>query len=189
MMFVDLFPNALTPEFCEDVIQRFENDTEHHLEGEVGYADKPNAIDHKIKKCTELTLSALPHWQDVDAVFAASVKENILTLRDKYEGLRRISVCDTGYRIKRYLPTGDEWFDWHIEVNGFSQGNRYAVFMWYLNTVEEGGETEFKEQPILQKPEQGLMVAFPTIWTHLHRGLPPISGPKYVVVTWLTYQR
>lgn len=187
-MFVDLFPNSLTPEFCKDAIERFEAQPEHHIEGMVGYADKPNIINHSIKKCKELNLSLLPDWEDVDEVFAASVKKNVLALRDKYDGLKRISVFDTGYRIKRYLPDEEEWFDWHIEVNGYSQGNRYMVFLWYLNTVAEGGETEFKEQPVLQKPEQGLMVAFPTIWTHLHRGLRPISEAKYIAVTWLTYE-
>ena len=32
---------------------------------------------------------------------------------------------------------------WHVENNDKASGDRVSVYMLYLNTVKEGGETEF----------------------------------------------
>ena len=52
--------------------------------------------------------------------------------------------------------------------------------MIYLNDVEEGGETAFFHQNIKVKPEKGKMVIFPPYFTHMHKGMRPISNDKYI---------
>ncbi len=183
--FIDLFPNSLTPKFCDDVIRLFEKYTDDQKDGLVGYGNQRKLV-NSIKKCTEINING-KHWSDVDKVFYESCHENVLVLRDKYRGLREMPVSDCGYRIKRYLPDGTEWFDWHHDVTDFSQANRYIVCLWYLNTVEEGGETKFMDQEKTISPQQGLMISFPPAWTHVHCGRPPISGPKYIVTTWIQF--
>lgn len=61
---------------------------------------------------------------------------------------------------------------------------RVITFIWYLNNVEEGGETEFwKDYKI--KPTAGKLVLFPASWTFPHRGKMPISDDKYIITGWV----
>jgi len=57
--------------------------------------------------------------------------------------------------------------------------------MLYLNTVSEGGETEFLYLHRRIKPLQGRLLIFPASFTHTHRGNPPLSGDKYILTSWL----
>jgi hypothetical protein len=57
----------------------------------------------------------------------------------------------------------------------------------YLNTVEVGGETEFRAQERAIPPRQGAVAWFPPGFEYVHRGRPPVSGPKYVVTSFLVY--
>ncbi len=188
---IDIFENSLSSEVCEDIIKRFEAD-DRKFAGGVSYGDGSTKVNDTFKKCTELYVSAHKEWKDVDDLLFAEIRDKILFLREKYPGLKRVhKVKDEGYRVKRYLNDGTEFFHWHIDSNGKAQSHRYCVFQWYLNTVEEGGETEFRIEGddgknILVKPTQGTMISFPPFWTHEHRGLAPVSGPKYIVCSWIT---
>jgi hypothetical protein len=189
---IDLFENSLSPEVCEDIIRRFDVD-ERKFEGGVSYGDGSQGVEPSLKKCTELYLSAHDDWKDIDDILFGEIKSKILLLRKKYPGLQRIhKVMDEGYRIKHYKNDGTEFFQWHIDANGRNQSHRYYVFMFYLNTVEVGGETEFRlldenGDNLKIKPVQGCMAAFPPFWTHEHRGCAPVSEDKYCIAAWVTY--
>lgn len=184
---IDIFENSLPSNVCKDIIDRFEKDT-RKVNGGVGYGDGSTAVDHSLKKCTELNLSTHPEWKDIDELLFKIVGDKVLLLRDKYSGLNKVNaVSDTGYRIKKYLNNGTEYFNWHIDQSGKAQGNRYLIFMWYLNTVKQGGETEFKLQDISVKPVEGRLITFPPYWTHEHRALPPVDVAKYVMCSWIIF--
>lgn len=57
-----------------------------------------------------------------------------------------------------------------------------AVF--YLNDVEEGGETEFDYFGISVKPKSGSVLMFPANYMYSHKANPPISNDKICIVTW-----
>jgi hypothetical protein len=189
---INLFENSLSPEVCQDIIQRFDVDT-RKFEGGVSYGDGEMMLNPELKKCTELFLSAHSDWKDIDEILFAQINEKILLLREMYPGLKRVvKVLDEGYRIKHYKNDGNEFFNWHIDSNGRKQSHRYYVFMWYLNDVEEGGETEFRIQDcngdnIKVQPKQGSMLCFPPFWTHEHRGRAPLSSDKYIIASWITF--
>jgi hypothetical protein len=63
--------------------------------------------------------------------------------------------------------------------------NRIITYLWYLNDVEEGGETDFPDINIKVKPETGKLVLFPATWDFPHCGKMPISSNKYIVTGWL----
>lgn len=91
-------------------------------------------------------------------------------------------------KVQQCLP-GKAFFKTHCErssaVPPFS--NRHLVFMTYLNTVHDGGETEFVHQNIRVKPERGLTLIWPTDWTFSHRGLPAPTENKYIITGWFSY--
>jgi hypothetical protein len=184
---IEIFENSLSPDLCGEIIRRFEEDG-RKIDGGVGYGDGTIAADHTLKKCTELYLSSFPEWKDIDEILYKEVTSKMLQLREKVPGLARVNtVNDEGYRIKKYNNDGTEFFNWHIDQNGRAQGHRYLIFQWYLNDVKKGGETEFRLQKIKVNPVAGRLICFPPYWTHEHRGLAPVSGPKYILCSWITF--
>ncbi|MBJ2136731.1 2OG-Fe(II) oxygenase [Paraglaciecola chathamensis] len=82
---------------------------------------------------------------------------------------------------------------WHSEVypqaNSTDALHRILLFMFYLNDVEEGGETEFYYQDLSIKPRKGTMVIAPAYFTHTHRGNVPISNDKYILTSWVQFNQ
>jgi prolyl 4-hydroxylase len=88
--------------------------------------------------------------------------------------------------LKRYRPGGDEAFQPHFDSIDEVCG-RYLVFLWYLNDVAEGGETEFCDLGIKVAPRTGRLLVFPPYWMFQHAGRPPASGDKYILSTYLMF--
>jgi hypothetical protein len=88
--------------------------------------------------------------------------------------------------LKRYRPGGAESFQTHFDAL-FEHSNRYLVFLWYLNDVEDGGETEFPGLGVSVQPRTGRLLMFPPYWMYQHRGLAPRSGNKFIVSTYLLF--
>jgi prolyl 4-hydroxylase len=88
-------------------------------------------------------------------------------------------------RIKKYEPN-EGIFDWHIDAADHASGRRLLVMFWYLNDVDEGGHTVFNiGQEISVAPRAGRVVCFPPNFMYPHKGATPISGPKYVVSSYV----
>jgi hypothetical protein len=88
--------------------------------------------------------------------------------------------------LKRYRPGGDEAFEPHFDSIG-DVANRYLVLLWYLNDVTQGGETHFPQLQLRVQPRAGRLLVFPPYWMFQHEGLPPLSGDKYIVSTYLLF--
>ncbi len=66
--------------------------------------------------------------------------------------------------------------------------HRVLLFMYYLNEVTSGGETEFFYLKRLVRPEAGRLVIAPAGFTHTHKGHVPLSGDKYILTSWILFQ-
>tara|TARA_R110002020_G_scaffold189394_4_gene388352 strand:- start:16 stop:591 length:576 start_codon:yes stop_codon:yes gene_type:complete len=89
------------------------------------------------------------------------------------------------FNIQKY-PKGGGYKIWHCErMNSFAQtNNRVLAFMTYLNTVEDGGETQFALQEATIKAKKGRTLIWPSEWSHLHRGVPSPTKEKYIATGW-----
>lgn len=88
--------------------------------------------------------------------------------------------------LKRYRPGLAEGFQLHFDaINHVA--NRYLVLLWYLNDVAEGGETRFPQLDVSVKPKAGRLLMFPPFWMYQHEGVPPVSGDKYILSTYLLF--
>ena len=76
---------------------------------------------------------------------------------------------------------------WHSEYdyNAPETRLRWGVWTFYLNDIEEGGETEFLYQSLRIKPKQGTLCLFPAYYTHTHRGNPPLKETKHIITGWI----
>lgn len=88
--------------------------------------------------------------------------------------------------LKRYRPSGEERFQLHFDaINHVA--NRYLVLLWYLNDVEQGGETRFPTLGRSIAPRTGRLIVFPPYWMYPHEGVAPVSGVKYILSTYLLF--
>jgi len=111
-------------------------------------------------------------------------KEN--NSREYYTFSKKPLMNDT-FMIQRYTKQKGRYI-YHDDFHNDYKNKRYRVvtYLWYLNTVEEGGETEFWGTHTI-KPETGKLLLFPASWTFPHRGKIPLSHDKYIITGWLYY--
>ena len=88
--------------------------------------------------------------------------------------------------IKRYRAGTEDNFQPHFDSLG-PVCNRYMVFLWYLNDVEEGGETSFLDIGVDMRPKTGRLVMFPPYWMFQHAARPPISNDKYILSSYFLF--
>jgi len=61
---------------------------------------------------------------------------------------------------------------------------KVITFIWYLNTIDEGGDTIFWENYKVRS-EQGKLLLFPSTWCYPYICEIPISCDKYVITGWI----
>jgi hypothetical protein len=94
-----------------------------------------------------------------------------------------------GFRLKRYLPNTNDRIDAHTDATNLTVCKRFLSLFWYLNDVDEGGETLFTELNYYVKPKAGRLVVFPPMWMFPHAGCPTVVGTKYLLHSYLHYSK
>ena len=181
--FFAVYDKALSPDFCQGVIERFERDA-RKSRGTVGEGNyRP-----EFKGTTELDFASVSQgWEDVINTVNRSLMMYLRQYMQRWgEAFKSVEIHHEGFRMARYNP--GQQFDWHSD-NMAGSYTRVMTAMWYLNTVEEGGETEYKWQGVKVQPVEGRLMICPVGWPYYHRGVAPVSGPKYTIITQLHQQR
>jgi hypothetical protein len=179
--FIHVYEEALDAQVCEFLIDFFDQMTD--LQERVENDGKPNF--------TQINLTANCKISDQVSSIHNHLIKSTVEYKDKYYEFADARVFPPShafeqFRIKKYNPGGDDLFDTHVDVMDYASSRRYLSFFWYLNDVEVGGQTVFKDKIIT--PTKGSLLVFPPLWMFPHRGDPPISGPKYLLHTYLHYK-
>tara|TARA_Y100001938_G_C8037782_1_gene404362 strand:+ start:674 stop:1264 length:591 start_codon:yes stop_codon:yes gene_type:complete len=175
--------DALDPKTCDDIIQRFRHDDRKAP----GITTSGKVIP-ELKKSMDLAISDLDEWEDIDRTLFKSLAENLEEYSKRIleiigNPLWSSEIKDTGYNIKRYRQ--NDYYNWHVDCQTYIEGwTRTIAGIWYLNEVEEGGETEFAFGHKVV-PEIGKLILFPATWNFPHRGLSPIKGNKYIITSFV----
>ena len=90
------------------------------------------------------------------------------------------------FNMQRYEPS-EGFHSYHCERAGIKYSSRVLVWMIYLNTVTDRGETEFYYQHHFEAPVQGKLVIWPSDWTYLHRGIASQTQTKYILTGWYNH--
>lgn len=178
---IKIHDNALEPEICDYLISLFEQSSDKHER--IENDSKPNFTQFNFTENRNLST-------ETNEIHNLIIKK-VFEYRDLYYEFidKRVFPEEHAFeqfRIKRYNPGGDDWFDTHVDVTNHESSRRFLSFMWYLNDVETGGNTIFDGMMI--KPKRGTLVIFPPLWMYPHRGEPPLSGPKYIMSAYLHYK-
>lgn len=109
--------------------------------------------------------------------------------RGKEESFMRALYRLGQIQAQHYAKGVGNYNYWHCEVFPQKVGtealHRSLLFMFYLNDVDEGGETDFYYQNKRVQPREGRMVVAPAYFTHTHRGRTPQSNDKYILTSWV----
>ena len=105
----------------------------------------------------------------------------------KYSYLKNLATHNILEVKIQKTKVGEGYHVWHCENAEMKARNRIFAFSVYLNDVAEGGETEFLYQKCRFKPEKNTMLVWPSQFTHVHRGNPPLSNDKYIITGWVEY--
>lgn len=108
---------------------------------------------------------------------------------ESYEGLKLLKA--EGLQILKYEQetAGGEGGFYKRHIDGWTADYRQISAICYLNSVKEGGETDFPRQGLKVAPNENHMLFFPSNFSYPHEALAPKSGPKYAIVTWFSIRK
>lgn len=182
--------NSLSVDICKDIIEIFNSDNANKLYG-VCYSS--TGIGHNpTKKDTIDCMITMnhPQWRDIYHLLVNELNVQFKLYMDKintdkYKHLNGAEyVRGTVFQMQKYEKNKGK-FTYHVDsyYDLNVREGRVLVYMWYLNDVDVGGETEITDYII--KPAAGKLVMFPSLWNYPHCGNMPISDDKYIITGWI----
>jgi hypothetical protein len=194
-------PNSISKELCKTIRGMFDVDNNKYEGVTFGGLNK------NIKDTQDLLIPNTPNkigfdkWSKIhkflEKELAKNTKEYIKILDDlvvknhekenttsEYKTFGNV-LLNQSFMVQKYTKQKGRYI-YHNDFRSDYESKKYRVitYLWYLNTVEEGGETEFWGTHTI-KPETGKLLLFPASWTFPHRGKMPISHDKYIITGWL----
>ncbi|MEO8133703.1 MAG: 2OG-Fe(II) oxygenase [Betaproteobacteria bacterium] len=183
LSFIYEVAQALPADVCIEAIRRFETCVDQQYPGRIGASAEEAP---EVKRSTDLRISGRDDWCDIDRALSRQLVATFNEFAREFPFFGANSFKDLGYNLQRTLP--GEYYHWHVDAGPGAFSERQLVAIWYLNDVQgPGGETEFPLQGISIRPTQGKLILFPPFWTHVHRGVTPETGVKYIATTWICF--
>lgn len=176
--YVKVYENSLTAEQCQGFINLFEASAQQQLQR-----------NHGPYRFTEI--NAVEASWNLDVLYGEIIKHKKLYWHDCRISYEHVNP-DHGWeqlRMKRYVPGTGERFAVHTDSWGRDTAQRFLVYFWYLNDVDQGGETVFYglDRQLSIRPRTGSLIMFPATWQYLHAGLEPLSNNKYIIGGYFHY--
>lgn len=173
---IRVYDDAISPEFCAKSIDFFERSPARHK------LNQPWQRYHQLVRLHETPLYA-------------QVRSSVADVFDRYKSdigcgtLNYVDRIETP-SMSRYDVADDEGahrFHSHADAWSMETASRQVSVIVYLNDVTDGGATIFDEGTVVQ-PQTGRVLVFPSSLCFQHRGDPPASNAKYVLVSWLHFR-
>jgi hypothetical protein len=193
MDLVKIYPDSLSPDFCDLIIHLFNHSKDGKSDGVIG----ENRVDKSIKDTTDYHSNSWGvEMRYIDRIICEELNRKIHKYyTDINPDINKMiyrpyqDCVDSGFQIQHY-KANEGFYHYHEDslINLTNGSFRIFAYIWYLNSVEEGGETEFFNG-IKVKPKQGSLLIFPATWTYPHRGCMPISNDKYIITGWVYGKR
>ena len=187
--FISIYNNALTSEECKSIIDYFESDDEYWSIRQEGRMLGDN-IDKEWKDSEDRTLTMFNNECFNDNFVNHAIAKSINIHIEKYKKENpEIDMMDpwalrNGYNLQKYKPGGG-YHKLHCEnYNTGTHHSNILVWMFFLNTIKEGGGTYFSNYDLTINAEEGTLVLWPPYWTHMHKGVVSKTTQKYIATGW-----
>jgi hypothetical protein len=189
MEYICEYKNSIPSSLCKEIIQLFETQEDKYEGITVGGVNK------NIKDTTDFLIPKNDErWKKIE-IFLYKELSNKLNKylnnfkKKEYNSDYRNYSCFNlknlfihSFMIQKYDKKRGK-YTYHDDFHFDSKSSRVITFLWYLNTVEEGGHTVFWKNNKVQ-PEEGKLIFFPAFWCYPHTGKVPISSDKYIITGW-----
>ncbi len=179
--FIESYPDALPRDVCEDIIARFERDGRRHP------SRTATRVNPLVRSGTMLDIPLYPEWEDICTLVTRVTRQCLDNYVGRYQSLQFLARPESCYITPPALERIDpgQGYGFHIDAGPGGTHDRFLSGLLYLRDVDEGGETEFPFQWLRVTPIAGMLLLFPPFWTHLHRGISPVSGTKYNITNFV----
>jgi hypothetical protein len=183
--FIFEIEDSLSKELCDDIIMKYDLEEYNIFEGST-----VGGVNKKVKDTTDLSIPKNDIvWYQIENTLKKELEKGIKKyfshLNKKfdydYKSGSQLHVMD--FMIQKYDKQKGKYTFHHDFCTKKHNSVRTVTFIWYLNDVDIGGETEFVPN-IKIKPKKGKLVFFPASWCWPHRGIMPISSDKYIITNW-----
>lgn len=175
---------------CDQAVHWFNQNRERAIPGHAAYIDGSIGINKDIKDSKDIVLSLEQYYeegeffQEIFNFLWESIQQYIKTF-EELDGYR--FTIDPGINFQCYTPPEGGFKLYHCERGNLSLSARCLVWMIYLNTVNDGGGTEFKYYNCVEKAEKGKLLIWPPDFTHTHRGVVSKTEEKYILTGWYRF--
>jgi len=192
--YIYVHEHSLPDILCDEIIEKYENEETKYKGRTIG------GVNPKVKDTTDFLIPKNNKiWNKIEKFLHKELSNNLAkyldNLRDpNYESENNNDKIfqffeNSPLHIDHFMcqkyDKGRGKYVYHKDFLNDYENKRYRVitYIWYLNDVHEGGETEFWGNEKI-KPKKGQLVLFPASWCFPHRGKMPISDNKYIITGW-----
>ena len=200
--FIEGYVNALTSEECKTIIDYMNEE----VELEPGKVKEPNTgediVSKGMKDSLDVQMNLLEDetWNGsmdnyiseetsfVNRTILASLSKCISLYTKKHPQMNNIDFwqVDPYYNLQKYEP-GQAFHETHCENASKVTSHRVLAWMYYLNTIKDGGGTQFDNYEIAVDAVEGRCLIWPAYWTHFHHGIVSKTETKYIATGWFLY--
>ena len=178
--------NIKNDNLCKEIIRFFDENEELQKNGTTA-----SGTNYANKKTTDISINPNDLKNDKYKCFNSYIDELYKCFIDyqlQWPFLKRmVKNVDIGsFNVQKYSK-GDHFSQIHTERASLKTSNRLFAWMTYLDSVEDGGTTNFLHYGIKIKPEIGKTLIWPAEWTHAHSGEILNSGKKYIITGWMNF--
>ena len=170
-------------QICKDVIDYFNS----HPSKEPGLSGNQQ-WQPLVKSSTDVILLTEDNKQPAISAYFAALCECIEKYKEEFPACsEHVSSWGlSGANIQHYAPS-QGYYVWHCEKSSPHNADRHLVFSTFLNTVTEGGHTEFLHQGKAVEAVVGRTIIFPSDWTYTHKGRVSETQDKYIITGWYNF--
>jgi len=185
------YDNAISPLLCKIIIDMYEKE-DGQYNGIVGSGYNPD-----IKETIDFVIpNGVSRWERIYSFLNKELAKNLKTYFNQLNVIDKCNILSPrfidsiflqydSFMMQKYFKNKGK-FEYHHDFLCDFEKSRYRIitFIFYLNDVIEGGETEVFGHTHI-KPTAGKLLLFPASWTFPHCGKMPISSDKYIITGWL----
>lgn len=188
MDLIKTYNNTIPHDICEKIINMYNDTNTIKVKGVTS-----QGLDESAKKTTDYLIDNKNHyWKDIDTLLYDTLHQYLFKYFEylhvnNYSTFDINNIVDSGFQIQKYdknVGFFSNHNDFHIINENHKNYYRILVYIFYLNDVDEGGETVICND-LKITPKKGTLLLFPTFWTYPHKGNMPISNDKYIVTGWI----